>query len=168
MCGDQQRVKHELTSEKAYLNKIELTKLQTDLYDLRLNLIKSGLVSSQFCSKLAKVKLESYLHDFFSRVREVHQTKNGGQVSKVASVCTEIKILIDILFYFSRKKSKPSAKILNSLNERKKNGADDDGATIYDKIKKDNNKQKEEEDLFDQNQASSMNDEQNDLNNKGT
>lgn len=27
-CGDQQRVKHELTSEKAYLNKIELTKLQ--------------------------------------------------------------------------------------------------------------------------------------------
>lgn len=27
-CGDQQRVKHELTSEKAYLNKIELSKLQ--------------------------------------------------------------------------------------------------------------------------------------------
>jgi len=29
-CGDQQRVKHELTSEKAYLNKIELSKLQVD------------------------------------------------------------------------------------------------------------------------------------------
>lgn len=28
VCGDQQRCKHELTSEKAYLNKIELGKLQ--------------------------------------------------------------------------------------------------------------------------------------------
>lgn len=30
VCGDQQRCKHELTSEKAYLNKIELAKLQVN------------------------------------------------------------------------------------------------------------------------------------------
>ncbi len=163
MCADQQRVKHELTSEKAYLNKLELNKLQADLYDLRLNLIKSGLVSSQFCSKLAKVKLESYLHDFFSRIREVDQTKNGGQLAKVASICTEIKVLIDILFYFSRKKSRPSAKVLNSLNERKKSV--DKGATaIYETIKEDNDNRNDQENSGEQAQASNIDEELKNLN----
>ena len=122
ICGDQQQVKHELTSEKAYLNKTELAKLQNMFSELRLNLIKSGLVSSQFCSKLARVKLESYLHDFLNRIRNFDYKKND-QIIKFTTINAELKMLLDILFYFNRKLAKPSTKILSSLSDSaKKNG----------------------------------------------
>lgn len=135
-CGDQQQVKHELTSEKAYLNKIELAKLQSMLSELRLNLIKSGLVSSQFCSKLARVKLESYIHDFLIRIRNFDY-KKPDQIMKFVAVNSELKMLIDILFYFNRKHAKPSTKILTGLSESgkksvKKSSAQSDN--IYSEI----------------------------------
>ena len=125
MCGDQQQCKHELTSEKAYLNKLEIAKLQTMLYELRFNLIKSGLVSSQFCSKLAKYKIESYLHDFllkFKSKNELISTKTGlktNDMETISSVNSELKTLIDILIYFNRKQCKPSFKIFQK--EKSKN-----------------------------------------------
>jgi hypothetical protein len=117
MCGDQQQCKHELTSEKAYLNKLEVAKLQTMFYELRFNLIKSGLVSSQFCSKLAKYKIESYLHDFLLKFKSKNEfivTKTGlkiNDVDTIHSVNHELKTLIDILIYFNRKHCKPSFKV---------------------------------------------------------
>lgn len=116
MCGDQQHVKHELTAEKAFLNKTELHKLQTELYELRLNMIKSGLVSSQFCSKLARVKLESFLHDFLVKLRAYDWKRMQDPIPQLIAVNSEIKVLIDILFYFNRKQAKPSLKTLTSLN----------------------------------------------------
>ena len=116
ICGDQQHVKHELTAEKAYLNKTELSKLQTQLYELRLNMIKSGLVSSQFCAKLARVKLESFLHDFFAKVRSVDWKRVNDPMPQLSALNSEVKILIDILCYFNRKQAKPSMKALANLN----------------------------------------------------
>ena len=117
VCGDQQQVKHELTSEKAFLNKLELNKLQQMLYELRLNLVKSGLVSSQFCSKLARFKVESYLHDFLNRIRNFDFIRQE-QHMKLAALNNELKVLVDILFYFNRKQAKPSSRLLNTLNGR--------------------------------------------------
>ena len=117
MCGDQQNCKHELASEKAYLNRVEVAKLQTMLYELRFSLIKSGLISSQFFSKLAKFKIESYLHDFVLKFKirnEFFTAKNGlltSDLDTIASLNGELKILIDILIYFNRKHSKPSLKV---------------------------------------------------------
>jgi hypothetical protein len=120
-CGDQQNCKHELTSEKAYLNKLELTKLQTMLFELRFNLIKSGLISSQFCSKLAKVKIDSYLHDFLVKVKK-NDYKTGSQSSNISfdAVNKELRLLVDILFYFTRKHSKPSLKIIDKNKNHSK------------------------------------------------
>jgi hypothetical protein len=96
-CGDQQRCKHELTSEKAYLNEVELNKLKSILLELRFNLIKNGLVSSQFCTKLAKFKLESYLKDFVVKFQSNQQ---------YSDLNNQLKILIDICFFFYRKQNK--------------------------------------------------------------
>jgi hypothetical protein len=75
------------------------------LHELRLNLVKNGLVSSQFCSKLARAKLESYLHDFLLGFGKQQQTNESGVYAKMNA---ELRILIDIMFHFSRKISKPS------------------------------------------------------------
>lgn len=79
-------------------------------------MIKSGLVSSQFCSKLARVKLESFLHDFLVRLKSYDWKKAQDPISQLITVNSEIKVLIDILFYFNRKQAKPSLKTLTSLN----------------------------------------------------
>ena len=121
-CGDQQRVKHELTSEKAYFNKAHLDKLQTMLYELRFNLVKCGLVSSQFCSKLARSKLESYLHDFLIQLMRSNEKSAPPSADKspptppreqlsfeaYSSLNSELRVLIDILFHFHRRQNKPS------------------------------------------------------------
>lgn len=104
VCGDQQRCKHELTSEKAYLNRLELNKLQSMFYELRFNLIKNGLISSQFCSKLAKLKLESYLHDFLNKFESNYHLTNEN----CFNYNNQLKLVLDILFYFFRKHSKPN------------------------------------------------------------
>jgi hypothetical protein len=116
MCGDAQQCKHELTSEKAYLNKHEMSKLATMLYERRFNLVKSGLISSQFCSKLAKVKIESYLHAFLLKFKSKtelisNQSAQNNDIDQIVSVNNELKTLIDILIYFNRKQCKPSAKL---------------------------------------------------------
>ena len=126
MCGDQQTCKHELTSEKAFINKIEIGKLQTMLFELRFNLIKSGLISSQFCSKLAKVKIESYLHDFLLRFKAKNEfvtTKTGLKINDfdgINGINSELKVLIDILMYFNRKQGRPSLKL---FQKEKKNSS---------------------------------------------
>ena len=127
-CSDQQRCKHELKSEKAYLNRIELQKMQVMLFELRFNLIKTGLISSQFCSKLAKCKIESYLHNFFNRFKKIDDlnSRNSSNFDdSYININDELKYLIDILFYFNRKQMKPSLNILENSNkstrsERKK------------------------------------------------
>ena len=103
------KVKHELTSEKAFLNRTELTKLQNMLFDLRVNLTKSDLVSSQFCSKLARIKIESYLHDFLSKFKTITN-------ETYLNLNHQLSALIDILFYFIRKLSKPSASLVKALS----------------------------------------------------
>ena len=104
ICGDQQQCRHELVSEKAYLNRLELNKLQDMFYELRFNLIKNGLISSQFCSKLARLKLESYLHDFLLKFND---NKKFDQENYL-NVNHQLRILIDILFFFYRKVSTKS------------------------------------------------------------
>ncbi|RNA18051.1 ectopic P granules 5 -like protein [Brachionus plicatilis] len=120
VCGDQQRCRHELVNEKAYLNRIELTKLQDMFYELRFNLIKNGLISSQFCSKLARLKLESYLHDFMLRF---DHNKESDQ-ENYANMNHQLKILIDILFFFYRKVSK-------TVHQAKESGAKNENSDIY-------------------------------------
>ncbi len=122
-CGDQQRCKHELTSEKAYLNQVELGKLKSVFYELRFNLIKNGLVSAQFCTRLAKCKLESYLKDFVDR----YQTNFFN-----SDLNTQLKVIIDILFYFYRKQNKQQQMASNSTgakNQKQKNGANGSSAS---------------------------------------
>lgn len=121
-CGDQQRCKHELTCEKAYLNQTELSKLKTVLFELRFELIKNGLISAQFCTRLAKCKLESYLREFLIKFE---QGNNSGSSSDLNS---QLKILIDILFYFYRRHNRtlfqvghnnPAEKIKSSLRAKR-------------------------------------------------
>jgi len=124
VCGDQQRVKHELTSEKAYLNKTELNKFQSMLFDLRLNLIKNGLISAQFCSKLARIKIESYLHNFLNRIKHFDFNKSIDQQQQQQSFIglnADFKVIIDILFYFNRKQAKPSPNLIKTLNGKSTN-----------------------------------------------
>lgn len=61
---------------------------------MRFNLIKNGLISSLFCSKLAKYKIESYLNEFLQKFR---------RMSDVQASAGELEAIIDILFYFYRK-----------------------------------------------------------------
>lgn len=107
-CGDQQRVKHELTSEKAYLNKLELNKLQMNLYEMRFNLVKNGLISSLFCSKLAKFKIESYLNEFLYRFKRTNDAHANS---------TDLQTIIDILFYFYRKHTRVGSRIPGALGD---------------------------------------------------
>ncbi|CAF0782953.1 unnamed protein product [Brachionus calyciflorus] len=120
ICGDQQRCRHELTSEKAYLNRLELTKLQDMFYELRFNLIKNGLISAQFCSKLAKLKLESYINEFLLKFNFNKNFDNENY----SNLNNQLKILIDILFYFYRKVTRPSNKTTNSNSIKNSDNAD--------------------------------------------
>jgi hypothetical protein len=121
-CSDQQRCKHELKSEKAYLNRIELQKMQVMLFELRFNLIKTGLISSQFCSKLAKCKIESYLNNFLVRFKQIDDLNNSKKLFNIddsyININDELKHLIDILFYFNRKQMKPSLNIIENTNRK--------------------------------------------------
>ena len=96
------------------MNNTELNKFQSMLYDLRLNLIKNGLISSQFCSKLARNKIESYLHNFLFRIKQFDFRLEQQQM--FLSLNTDLKMLIDILFFFHRKQAKPSLTLIKTLN----------------------------------------------------
>lgn len=100
--------------EKAYLNKTELNKFQSMLYDLRLNLIKNGLISSQFCSKLARNKIESYLHNFLFRIKQFDFKLD--QQKTFLNINTDLQVVIDILFFFYRKQAKPPVNLIKTLN----------------------------------------------------
>ncbi len=91
------------------------------LYELRLNFIKSGLLSSQICSKLSRTKLESYLHNFLKKSKDIDYSRPNN-IDQLIAFNSNLKVLIDILFYFSRKRAKPSVKLLNTLNG---NGVDE-------------------------------------------
>ena len=106
-CGDQQRCKHVLNSEKALLNRTELAKLQAMLAELRVDLVRGGLVSSQFCSKMARQKLESYMQQFVERFRHASRQETPTH-DAYALINAELRQLVDILFYFDRKHAKVS------------------------------------------------------------
>ena len=126
-CGDQQRCKHELTSEKAYLNQLELTKLKSVLYELRFNLIKNGLASAQFGTRLAKCKLESYLREFIAKFQ------TGAFDIELNN---QLKVAVDILFYFYRKQNKnqyqsEAAAAGNKSNQKSGKSSSDNKSNIY-------------------------------------
>jgi len=92
------------------------------LYDLRLNLIKNGLISSQFCSKLARNKIESYLHNFLFRIKQFDSRLEQQQM--FLNINTDLKVVIDILFFFYRKQAKPPVTLIKTLygNAENKSG----------------------------------------------
>ena len=110
-CGDNIRIKHSIESEKAFLNKEDLNKLERLLAELRLN-IKYSLISSKVCSKLTYSKIESYLNDFFSDNDNDTDINGGISVLKLIKIFNrneqhkldELNLFIDILFFFIRKK----------------------------------------------------------------
>lgn len=65
-----------------------------NLYEMRFNLIKNGVISTMFCSKLAKFKIESYLNEFMRKFKRTHDAQTNS---------SELQTLIDILFYFFRR-----------------------------------------------------------------
>lgn len=65
-----------------------------NFYEMRFNLIKNGVISTLFCSKLAKFKIESYLNEFMQRFKRTHDIQINS---------SELQIIIDILFYFYRR-----------------------------------------------------------------
>lgn len=66
-----------------------------NLYEMRFNLVKNGLISSLFCSKLAKFKIESYLNEFMQKFR--------SRTNDAQSNSSDLQCILDILFYFYRK-----------------------------------------------------------------
>lgn len=74
-----------------------------NLYELRFNLTKNGLISSLFCSKLAKFKIESYLNEFL--------LKFNTRSNDVSLNSTELRTILDILFYFYRKHNRIGVQI---------------------------------------------------------
>ena len=120
-CGDNIRIKHSIESEKAFLNKEDLNKLEKLLTELRLN-IKYSLISSKFCSKLTYSKIESFLNDFFSDndCDCINGTINTTKLMKIfanSHRLNELNLLIDIIFYFIRKKQENDEDYYSNLNK---------------------------------------------------
>jgi hypothetical protein len=88
-CGDNIRIKHSIESEKSFLNKEELNKLEKLLVELCLN-IKYSLISSEFCSNLTYSKIESDLNDFFS-VNECDCANGAINVAKLIKIFSNNK-----------------------------------------------------------------------------
>lgn len=83
-----------------------------NLYELRFNLVKNGLISSLFCSKLAKFKIESYLSEFLNTFK----SSNNPQTNSA-----DLQILLDILFFFYRKHNQVMIQIPNGNDKSNEN-----------------------------------------------
>lgn len=87
-CGDNHRLKHTLTSEKANLNSNELIKL-SKMHKALISYLKTSFINSKYCCKLTYLKIEAYLNEFITNANVQFD---------------DLSLKIDILFYYLRKK----------------------------------------------------------------